>query len=425
MTSRWPPLTPDVLRRALMEEPPAGLADLAIDDLMVAVARTPQRGAARLAWPWTPATPGLASAAAPRRNGLTLLVVFAILLTLVALAAVAGAVLRPRTLLGTPGLIAFDSAGDIFVADRDGSGARQLTSDTRSDVQPTFSPDGSKLAFESLDPATRTVRLIVMDPDGTDRREIATVPAVGRASGPAIGWLRVAWSPDGRQLAYTAPLAGAQQIVLVNVDGSDPHQVGDPTLEGRDASWSPDGQLLAFIGGRFDVDRGIFVMRPDGTGIRPIRPAGLDQWARDFSAPVWAPTGQRLAFSARIDDVARIFVADLFGAGPIDLSGSEVADEWSPVWAPDGNRLAWHRGPTNTEGRFVVAAPDGSGVSVLAPAVVGPPTWSPDGAMLIGYGLDRATGSRDRLIVIAVPGGSAFEIGAEPGGDASWQRLAP
>src|SRR4029079_9504827 len=201
MTSRWPPLTPDVLRRALMEEPPAGLADLAIDDLMVAVARTPQRGAARLAWPWTPAMPGLASAAAPRRNGLTLLVGFAILLPLVALAAVAGAVLRPRTLLGTPGLIAFDSAGDIFVADRDGSGARQLTSDTRFDVQPTFSPDGSKLAFESLDPATRTVRLIVMDPDGTDRREIATVPAVRRANGRAIGWPRGAWAPDGRQRA--------------------------------------------------------------------------------------------------------------------------------------------------------------------------------------------------------------------------------
>jgi Tol biopolymer transport system component len=229
----------------------------------------------------------------------------------------------------------------------------------------------------------------------------------------------VSWSPDGRRLAYTVPDGRAQQVFVVNVDGTDPHPVGDPVLEGHDASWSADGQLLAFVGGRSDDEKGVYVMRTDGSDLHRIGPPSGVQWAFEYQPPVWAPTGHRLAFSARTEQVAQIFLADVDAGTQLNLSQACCDDEWGPAWSADGRYLAWQRGYANYGGLFVVAE-DGSGrISVLAPPVRGAPVWSSDSTALLGYGTDPSTGLRDRLIVVDVDGGRHVEIPVGPGGDPS------
>jgi TolB protein len=427
MTSRWPSLTDDLLRQALTAEPPAGLADAVFDELSAAIEHTPQRSGLRLGWPSLLTMPWFGPSPAQRRfQWLVWLAVLGLLLAVgIALIALIGAIRRPQVPLGLPGLIAFDSAGQIFVADPDGSHPRQITADApSSDVQPSFSPNGTRLAYQSIDVSTLTVRLIVMDPDGTHRRVVATLPAVAAASGPTIGWFRLSWSPDSQQLAYTAPVAGTQQMFVVNADGTGQRQIGDTTLEGHDPTWSPTGTRIAFGGGRFDADRGIYVMNADGSATRRLGP--LDPGAFGFSAPRWSPKGDRIAFSEVSASRRRIFVVDLEGASSRDLSPAGPGDDSDPAWSPDGTRLAWHRGPTAVPvGQFVVGSADGSDESVLSPAVVGAPTWSPDARTLIGYRADTNTGSRNRLVLIDVAGGGTTEIPAQPGGEASWQWLAP
>jgi Tol biopolymer transport system component len=416
MTGRWPALTDELLRRALTEEPGADLVDLAFEEISAAISQTPQRGRP-IGWPWSPALPALGWRPASRRASVfTTGVLVALLLALaVALIVFVGSILRPR-----PPLIAFDSDGGIFVVEADGSGRRQLTNGDESAVQPAFSPDGKRIAYESLDAASGSVRLTVVDVDGAHPTIIATLPAVARASGATIGWFRISWSPDGRSLAFTAPEAGAQQTYVVNVDGTNPHRVGDPSLEGRDATFSPDGTLLAFVGGHFDKDQGIFVMNADGTNVRPMRP-GTDQWAFGFTPPVWSPAGRRLAFGARPINASQVFVVDVDNGRPVNVSNDEAFEDWGPAWSPDGSHLAWHRGSAQREGRFIVAGTDGSGPRALAPAVVGTPTWSPDGRSLIGYGTDPDTGDRNRLLVINLTSGDVIQIAADANGDASWQ----
>jgi Tol biopolymer transport system component len=418
MTTRWPILTDDLLRSALTEEPDPGLVELTFEEVSAAIRLTPQR-ASSVVWPWTPALPALGSGPHSRRaNVLASLVLVALLLALVvALIAFAGSMLRRSS-----PLIAFDSGGDIFIVKADGSGRRQLTSGLATAVQPTFSPDGSEIAYESLDAANGTVALTVVDVDGAHRRLVATMPAQARASGAVIGWFRVSWSPDGRRLAYTSPQSGAQQIFVVDADGTNPHRVGDPSLEGHDATWSPDGTMLAFVGGHFDNDRGIFVMNADGTNIRALRP-GADRWAFGFAPPVWSPVGRRLAFTARPLNASQVFVVDLDDSQPRNVSNSEAFEDSGPAWSPDGSRLAWHRGAAPGEGQFIVAATDGSGAFPLASAVVGSPTWAPNGKSLIGYGVDPDTGLRNRLLVIDVADGGTIEIPASPTGDASWREV--
>jgi Tol biopolymer transport system component len=425
--TRWPVLTDDLLREALTELPRAGLADSVFDELTANLAATPQARPSRTRLPWRPALPGLGQSWLKRwTTGPALLATVALLLALaIALAAIVGSIHRPRPLLGHPGLIAFDSAGQIVFANPDGTGRRTLAIDDGSAIGPVFSPDGDRLAYMSLVAVSAVVRVVVINPDGSHRVVAATTAPVLRASGTAIGWYRLSWSPDGRRLAYTAPAKGAQQIFVVSVDDGETHEIGDTALEGHDPAWSPDGARVAFLGGHFDPERGVFVMAADGSNPQPVLRVGDAEGAFAFSSPVWSPDGISLAFSAVFDNYRRIVVVDLRTGNPTVQAGG-AADDWGPAWSPDGSRLAWHEGPqSSVEGRFVVGAPGKSVVSILAPGVVGPPTWSPDGASLIGYRADPSTGSRNRLVVIDVLTGHAIEIPADTSGDASWQRLEP
>ena len=428
MTSRWPTLTDELLRDALTEEPRAGLIDSVFEELVADLHGMPQARAGRLRLPWRSRLRGGGpSIGRSPLCSLGFVAIVALLLALaIAVGAIVGSISRSRPLLGRPGLIAFDSGGLIFVSNPDGTGRRQLVVGSGTAIQPTFSPDGARLAWMSLDERSAVVRVFVANADGSAEAIAAATVAVARATGASIDWDRISWSPDGRRLAYTSPINGAQQIFVVGADGSQPHEVGDPALEGHDPAWSPDGTQIAFLGGHFDPDRGVFLMRADGSRPHRIALNGEANGSFGFSNPVWSPTGTRLAFSAIIEPRRRIVVVDLDTGATSVMTGAPSTDDWAPAWSPDGTRLAWHEGPqSSVEGKFVIGAPAGAIVSVLKPGVVGSPTWSPDGKSLIGYRADASTGTRDRVVVVDVSTGSAVEFPAQTSGDASWQWVAP
>jgi TolB protein len=95
-----------------------------------------------------------------------------------------------------------DTNSEVFVADRDGGNARNLTNSPAFDGWPAWAPDGTQLAFASNRDGPYQVYL--MAPDGTGVRLVA--PNAGRATSPK-------WSPDGRTLYYP--------VCLRNGDGYD------------------------------------------------------------------------------------------------------------------------------------------------------------------------------------------------------------
>ena len=146
--------------------------------------------------------------------------------------------------------------------------------------------------------------------------------------------------------------------------------------EGRSAAASG---LIAFV-----RDDGVYVMRADGTGIRPLRRGR--QWT---GAPAWSPDGRRLALVAG----GAVWVMNADGSDPVRITeyvqpkfGLFIG--WiSPTWSPDGRRIAYTYTPTLEVDRDVwVMNADGSGkhrlVKTPGCAEVGV-DWSPTGGRLV------------------------------------------
>ncbi len=103
------------------------------------------------------------------------------------------------------------------------------------------------------------------------------------------------------------------------------------TYDGRPA-WSPDGRELAFSSDRGNANRGVFVIAADGSGLRRLTPT--DSVASD---PAWSPDGRRLAYS----NGEAVVLTDQTGSAQepiLETVGQNVRD---PAWSPDGKLIAY------------------------------------------------------------------------------------
>ena len=98
------------------------------------------------------------------------------------------------------------------------------------------------------------------------------------------------FSPDGTRVAFQSHRTGEFDIYVIGTDGSERNLTDHPARD-QWAAWSPDGKWIAFTSDR-DEGEDVFVMRPDGSGVRNLtRTPSLYE-----SHPAWAPDG-RLTFS--------------------------------------------------------------------------------------------------------------------------------
>ena len=229
--------------------------------------------------------------------------------------------------------IAFDSDRtgdrDIFTMNADGSAQTNLTGSGGLDAHPTWSPDGTRLAFISA-----------RDGNGDDEGslEVYVMNAVGsglaRLTDDVWRNANAAWSPDGIRFVFASDRDGNFEIYLMSADGGDPTRLTDDPAEDLWPAWSPDGKQIVFASNR-DGFESIYLMNADGSGL--TRLTTVEAFHRH---PAWSPDGTRIAYSSDRAGNAEIWVMNADGTGQTNVTNSP-SDDRQPAWSPDGARIAF------------------------------------------------------------------------------------
>ncbi|MEZ4672578.1 MAG: RHS repeat-associated core domain-containing protein [Anaerolineae bacterium] len=275
-----------------------------------------------------------------------------------------------------------DGNYEIYKANTDGTSPVNLTAyPGADDLNPAWSPDGSKIVFMSV--RTGLNDLHTMNADGSTVQRLSTLT---NASDNQILYPDFpAWSPDGGQIAFRyQALNGKFAIGVLNADGTNFRVVyNDAVLNGGAPAWSPDGQRLVFHAGTdLSIAGDIYVIRVDGSQLANLtnNSAGLNLF------PFWSPDGSKIAFQAKRGSNREVYVMNADGSNIVNLSNYASADDFTPSWSPDGQFILFHSERDGDAEIFRMNA-DGSGQTQLStntaidkiarwsPKVVNPAAW--------------------------------------------------
>jgi Tol biopolymer transport system component len=280
-------------------------------------------------------------------------------LPLVFLAVIVAAVLPARSNARRPaidGEIAFSSpvhgTSQVFTAEPDGSRLRQVTHGSLSAGQfgLSWSPDGRGLLYTVTQPQAPDA-IVRSRADGSEASVISP-----SCTGTCLGDDNPSYSPDGKKIAFERAFgpvvhdqaSGGVAIFTMNADGT-----GVTRLSPKDTSqngdsqpqWSPDGRRIAFV--RYNEGRkegAIEVMNADGGNVRRLTPFRID--ATD---PRWAPDGKHLLFNTYADPLpgrsANLFTIRLDGTHRVALTHLEggALQAFADAWSPDGTKVLFRR----------------------------------------------------------------------------------
>ncbi len=229
---------------------------------------------------------------------------------------------------------------ELQVADADGYGAQTVLASNEPIISPSWSPDGTKLAYVSFE---RKKPIVYVQSLASSHRQVLA-QFKGNNSAPA-------WSPDGSQLAVVLTKDGNSQIYLINADGSGVRRLSNSAGIDTEPAFSPDGASIVFTSDRGGSPQ-IYRMPLSGGGAQRLTFEGNYNVSPHFS-----PDGKSLVFIQRANGSSFHVALQDLATGQLQVLTDSRMDE-SPSFAPNGKMILY---ATEIGGRGILAAVSSDG----------------------------------------------------------------
>jgi eukaryotic-like serine/threonine-protein kinase len=281
--------------------------------------------------------------------------------------------------------IVYASGDDLFLAARDGTQRRKLTSTPGGAFWPRWSPDGQTLRFTVADVRTNSTSLWQVSADGTNLRPL--LPGWNSPPAECCG----NWTPDGKYFVFQSTRSGTTDVWamrgrtgILHRARSNPVQLTTGQMNTLAPLPSQDGKKLFVIGAmprgelvRYDAKSGQFV--PYLAGIS----ADGEDFSRDGRWVTYVTYPEGTLWRSRIDGSERL---------QLTFPPTKV---FLPRWSPDGKQIAFSAtGPGRPWSIHVVSAAGGTPEQVTTGENnEGDVGWSPDGNSLVFGWVGASTGS--------------------------------
>ena len=304
-----------------------------------------------------------------------------------------------------------------------------------STEQAAAAPPTGRIAFladrDLPPPFNAEIKVYLIDADGLNEK--LWVSGILRY-GP------IAWSPDGKHIAYHKqgefathiwletpvilpeavehlPKRPAPQGIFIVPDAPKSEtknvtrQFGGQTY--LSPKWSPDGKWLALTNtdGSPDGMTDVCVMDIEGNELKNLTQSpGIDEVGS------WSPDGSKIVFFSNRDGNWEIYVMDSNGKNQVNLTNHPALDA-APTWSPDGTKIAFHSNREGDQDDIYAMNPDGANVMNLTrhPWEDRTPAWSPDGRWIAYHAFQ--VGKRPDIYVMDANGDNQKQLTGSPKAD--------
>lgn len=183
---------------------------------------------------------------------------------------------------------------------------------------PAFSSDGNRIAFSTREPNRLDADIYVSATDGTQRRNITYHPAIDTSP---------TWSPRGQQLAFISDRTGTPQVWIMDADGSNVQRLVTEGGHCDSPEWSPDGRFIAYSWqAPTQVKHDIYIVE-----VATLRIFQLTSGRGSNESPTWSPDGRHVAFQSTRTGTKQIFVMNADGQNLRQLTVYGI--NGSPSWS--------------------------------------------------------------------------------------------
>lgn len=232
----------------------------------------------------------------------------------------------------------------LYVVGIDGNNLRRLSTSSVGVAEPVWSPDGSKIAYlRGYD--TTYGGLANLSGCGPEIYVIDVFSARETNLTQGAGGVDPTWSPDGTRIAFSSARNGNYEIYMMPVDGSELKQLTTTEWAEAEPAWSPDGKRIAYtsnlrrgtfacgfmstgrpLDGLSEERTSIFIMTDEGTNHTKLAMSsgGME--------PAWSPDGSRLALVINSKGGFQIYVINANGTNLTRLT-SDSTQKLSPSWS--------------------------------------------------------------------------------------------